>query len=122
MTDDLTFFLSFILFISSALAIIFLFIGTSVHKSMTLDHCTSWDYSTFGQFKKEFYNQKWEPYKGSFESSFFCRETDSKIHADLIRFNGKGMVLKHIHYLRYVFFMRFTANRLLNNRKRCLWA
>lgn len=113
-------FLGFLIFFCCLL----FFISFSVHKSMTSEYSEIWGYGTFDRFKKEFESRVWRQdtmFKGSYfgERNDYRMGTGSQIHADIIRFDGKGMVLRHIHYFRYLMYMRSKMPPRVNRKK--LW-
>lgn len=74
----------------------------STHKSMTIESTTSYSRGTFKQFLKKFYDTEWQRDK-NWEESFFNNLTPNKtrIHASIISFDGHGMVLDFISYIKY---------------------
>jgi hypothetical protein len=92
----------------------------SVHKSMVVDSCEQWDYGTFDQFTEQFNKTKWEAPVPMWTRSFFNYSSDSKIHAGIIRFNGKGMVLGPFDYLKFQRFLE-KHKEMRNARTKGLW-
>jgi len=90
------------------------------HRQMTKDFCNYYDEGNFKKFLKEFRKRKWviDP---KFPDSLFGKEKDrNEIHASIISFNGKGMVLPFISYLK---FKRYT-NKILkeeNEKRKVKW-
>jgi hypothetical protein len=87
---------------------------SKVHKEMTINHSDVWGYGTFDQFMKEFHKKKWE-HTSRWPQSYFDRGTKSEIHASIIRFDGKGMVLKLSEYNKVREFLK--VNRVSGYRK-----
>lgn len=103
------------------MAFIFLTLSYSmsqgIHKSMTIDSTDSWDYGTFEDFKREFSKYKWSK-QPSFPESLFTNDHDTKIHAGIVRFQGRGMVLCGLDYLR---FKLLISNKIKSKREEGIW-
>ena len=94
------------------------FFDALVHKDMTISSTKMWDYGTFELFKTEFKKRQWD--SRGWSTSLFDYSTDSCIHADIIKFNGKGMVLKRKDYIKFKKFMQ-EQTEYNNLRKVGLW-
>lgn len=99
--------LLFVSLILIGFAAIFFFISWSIHRSMTVDEGPQWGYGTYRQFLVQYDRQDWEDVSkwGNWSDSLFCHETGSKIHASIIKFNGKGMVLTPRAWLHFLIFV-----------------
>lgn len=74
-------------------------VNGSVHKQMTIENSAKgWGYGTETDFWREFSKHKWSGLS-SFPHSFFGGP-DTEIHASVIQFNGRGMVLNPIAFWR----------------------
>lgn len=71
----------------------------STHAEMTRTNSDGWGYGTRAQFWQQFHRHKWERGR-DWPKSWFDYSTDSEIHASIIRFDGKGMVLRPWDYWR----------------------
>lgn len=81
----------------------------STHKKMTINFSDSFGYAKFEDFIREFKNIQWQKLD-NFPGSFFQIDTDSEIHASIIKFNGKGMVLSNaFEYKKFKHFMKELA-------------
>ena len=94
--------------------IVFLLIAWSVHRSMTIYSTNSWNYGTFGKFELEFKKRSWKK-NDLFPSSLFS-DDGSKLHANIVAFDTKGMVLYPWSYLKMFLFLRPKSKR-----KKTLW-
>jgi len=90
----------------------------AAHKEMTTRHTHKWDYGTFETFKQEFAKRKWN-HEG-WPKSLFDYSTKSQIHASIIQFNDKGMVLSWPDYLRFQKFIK-TYYKPNANQEKGLW-
>ena len=92
------------------IGMIFVTTSHSVHRSMVINNCDVWDYGTFDEFVREYEKYEWETH-GSFENSLFVKDyysskVKTRIHADIINFEGKGMVMSNI--INYYKMKRFV--------------
>lgn len=78
----------------------------STHKIMVADNCKKHGRSNFKRFIEEFNKVEW--YRdSSFPESFFAKtNVDTEIHASIIKFNGNGMTLDYISFVRFQFWLR----------------
>lgn len=110
--------------ISVLMASIFTIISWQVHKSMTQDSCSSWDFGSYNDFKREFlaiqYGAGWDDCR-YFKRSYFCRKQDSEIHASIIKFRGVGMVLGPIANLRAMLLLK-KYSRVSDRRHVGAWS
>lgn len=80
-------------FIYISVVFLMLFCGCIIiHISQTKEFTDIYGYGNYLVFKKEFEKYKWS-YDKNWKSSLFDYDTDSKLHAGIIKFNGKGMLL-----------------------------
>lgn len=79
-------------------------VSWSVHLSMTIESCnrnkTGW--GSYSEFVNLF---KTCELKHDGYSSYFNTKGDSKIHASIIMFNNKGMLLNYIDWIRINIFL-----------------
>ena len=98
-----------IITIMSALALGILMmelIGWSVHISMTRNNSEKHSWGNFDDFLKMVKKGKWEEREETIHyDSLFAKDMEDynnwKLHADIIIFNGRGMILRFIPYIRY---------------------
>ena len=91
---------------------------------MTIRYSDSWDYGTFGQFTKEFSSRKWErdiKWPDSFFASWKDLNYESLIHAEVVNFSGKGMVLKLRDYRKFKSFLRKNSLADKGSRNKGIW-
>lgn len=68
------------------------------HKNMTVKNVEVWDYGSFEDFLREFKGREWRV-DDDYEASVFEADTEksyferSKIHANIVSFNNRGMVM-----------------------------
>lgn len=89
-----------------------------VHKKMTISYSTEWGYGTFDRFISEFNKKKWE-HDPQYPKSYFDYGTDSEIHASIVRFDGKGMVLKGSDFRKFKKFLRINR---FDNLPKDIWS
>lgn len=104
---------------ASAMVFIFFCIDWHVHRSMVKDYCKEWDYVNFTIFLNEFEETKWETQAKNSEG-LFNRNEKSQIHASIIQFRGKGMVLYPWSWVRFKIFERKHIYK--QTRVKGLWA
>lgn len=92
-------------------------INWSVHIVMVKDHCNNYGWGNFKQFKENFYKYDLKNDRG-WKDSFFNYNNNSECHADIIEFNGNGMILYPIDYLRYKLFI---INISKKRHKKIVW-
>jgi hypothetical protein len=93
----------------------------SVHKSMVIAERVEWDYGTFDRFLVEFNKKKWWK-NPSYPESFFGVGEFGKdyVHAGIIKFDGQGMILDYISYIRYLLWQnQFKSG--VNFRRKGIW-
>lgn len=86
---------------------------------MTVDDSNEWDYGTFASFLAEVQKRKWEDH--GWPCSLFNDPDQSKLHADIVKFSGKGMVLRWHNYIQYKYWMH-KIRRNTDKRKKGLWS
>ena len=100
-----------------------------VHKSIVINNCDFWDYGTFDEFVREYEKYEWETY-GGYENSLFVKDyysnkAKTRIHANIINFEGKGMVMNNIiNYYRMKLFVRREYRKraeYIDKRQKGLW-
>lgn len=103
-----------LLALSILMPVVFLaFWITHLMQVNTFSRISGW--GSFKDFKREYYSRKWgrDP---SYRFSHFCGS--SEIHSSIIRFDGVGMKLNIISYIRFsiwVFRNRMKRNQLSFN-------
>lgn len=85
-----------------------------VHRAMTIEKTSQWGHGTRSEFWREFDSHAWEPVDDAFADSWFERSTESKIHASIVAFDGKGMVLGPLDFA----IVSWRLRRMRPNRKR----
>lgn len=88
MITILLFIISFLLFIF----ILYSIVEWLTHISMVKDHTDIYGYANYQKFKREFVKQKWNYI---WRTGLFNSNTNSKIHAGIIQFNGIGMIINN---------------------------
>ena len=85
--------------------IMFIILWTT-HIAQVREFTDEWGRGSYKTFIREFKKYEWKRSE-KFPTSFFCGTLDSsKIHADIIKFEGKGMVLDPWSYLRFCIFIQ----------------
>lgn len=76
-----------------------------VHRTMVKNSTNSYGEAGYDKFLEEFHKVDWVN-DSTFSESLFSRDHNDKIHASIIMFNGKGMMMKnpvaHFRVERYV--------------------
>lgn len=117
-------FMAFVLFI--VFTIIFM-VEWKVHIDMNKETNSPYDWCTFKTFIKEFNKYKDHPDLNSeyFEDSLFLDNKDGGyavyLHADIIKFNGKCMILYPHSYLMYRIWKYNFTKKHNSNRVKDLW-
>jgi hypothetical protein len=99
--------IAIIIILLSAFLVIF-FASWDIHRDMTISNTDSWGYATFKVFKVFFDKFDWDR-DISYPESYFGKEDDynkNKIHASIIKFNNKGMVLYPWSYIRFSYWLK----------------
>ena len=74
-------------------------VSWSTHISMTKNYTLASGWGNYKKFKKYFEAIEWD-YDESFKRSLFSSGTASEYHADILKFNGNGMIINNpISYL-----------------------
>ena len=72
----------------------------AVHRSMVRENNSSYGKTDHKKFVEEFNKVEWI-YKESFKDSLFSIDNKDQVHASIIEFNGKGMIINNpISYLK----------------------
>ena len=100
-------------------------IGWSVHIDMTRKNTKTHGWGNFNDFLKMIEKGNWEEREeAAFCDSLFAKNKDDyynwKVHADILIFDGKGMILRFIPYLKYVMWKR-NLERKKRNFKKINW-
>lgn len=92
----------------------------SAHVAMTRNNTAIWGFSTWKYFILMFNQYQWSRDK-SYRLSFFC---GSEIHAGVIKFDNRGMVLLPISYIIFICWLiknRYSEkSKHINWRKTCM--
>lgn len=93
-----------LLIVAFVVWLIFLAVEWKTHKDMVLRECDSWSYGTFEDFMKQFKKIEWRR-EERYPTSFFPCNKDNNYycHADVLKFDGVGMVLDPISYTMFYF-------------------
>ena len=70
-----------------------------VHRDMTRAHSHGWSWGTWRDFHREFQKYSWRR-EQPWQDSYFCFSTNSRVHASIVRFGGRGMVLDPVSLWR----------------------
>lgn len=111
----LLFITGFFLFIWGAL----LFANWVTHISMVKGECSRYGWGNYRKFKEQFNKVEWERDSHHPYSFFGKNGRHDHIHADIIRFNGDGMILPFISYIRYSAFI--AMNKYKVTRETVKW-
>lgn len=85
------------------------------HVDMTMERTINYRYGTYKDFIREYKKYNWEMSKHSKNSYIEIKDTyRTKIDASIIMFDGKGMILYPISYIR------FSINKYLNRLPKLL--
>jgi hypothetical protein len=106
-------------FIVLSLFFVFIF-PWLIHIIVTISNNTPYGWSNYNTFVKEFDKYNWDNEKWH-AHSLWDRKNACQLHAGLITFNGKGMILKTpIDYTKKILFVRkyFKKNNIGNNKVR----
>ena len=77
---------------------------------MTKDSVDEYGWGNFKNFKKEFEKREWF-YESLFPDSLFGYDHyKTKIHASIVKFDNKGMLLNPIAYLKMLIFKKKYIN------------
>lgn len=85
------------------------FMAWIVHYTMCTDACSQYEYATFKQFMNTFNECEGSfKYDKSFPNSIFIEKQNNKykdecfIHASIIKFDNKGMIIKPYEYWKFL--------------------
>lgn len=92
------------------------YISWQVHLEMTRTYVKSLARGSFKDFVQEYYSHKWT-ISPDYPYSRFDRDTDSEIHASIVRFDGKGMLLGRIAWWRVRHLIKSEAVSLQVSKK-----
>jgi hypothetical protein len=100
-------------------------VSYSTHKDMVRTSTRQYGYGTFEDFKREFAKRKWI-YRSLWRDSLFGSDDSydcgNKLHASIIEFDGKGMMIKNsIEYLKVRIYIA-EAVRIAKNRDLVDWS
>jgi hypothetical protein len=90
--------------------LIIITIGWAVHVSMTKTNSREWGWGGYYDFIREFKKYKWDTEDGLYKGSYWDRNNNCKYHAQIIKINGIGMIIRNpFEYMLVVLFMRRYA-------------
>jgi len=93
-----------IVFAVALVVLVDMYINWSVHRDMVKSSANEWGKGNFDNFRTEFNKRKWERNK-LFPYSWFDQSNilydQNYIHASIIKFDGKGMILDFISYNKF---------------------
>lgn len=83
-----------------AMALLLLALSSwSVHREMVNDHCPKRAIGTYREFVLAMSHHKWKR-EPNYPTSFFDRSTNSEVHASIVQFDGCGMLLGFLDWIR----------------------
>jgi hypothetical protein len=95
------------------------------HRGMTISNTKNWNYVNFSTFLREFNKVNWDINPRWTDSRFTNpHSTSSYFHANIIKFNDKGMVLYPWHMPQlFLFKMKLSAeaSKKMCKKKEDLW-
>ena len=93
------FWLVYVVCVAVVFTLYVLIVSIHSHRSMTRRYSDKLAYGTFSDFLREMASHNWER-DPRFPTSFFDSKTDSEVHASVVRFDGVGMILSPLDWLR----------------------
>jgi hypothetical protein len=84
-----------------------------IHVSMTKERTNKWGHGNWSDFMREFNKREWERDKRHPQSFFEKGSRDGRIHASIVCFGGRGMVLDRKSFRKMKRFIK--KNELLIN-------
>lgn len=119
------------LIVLSFIVLVFVTLIASVnwftHITMNQHHGKPYDWCTFKTFMREFNKYKNDPrleFSKCFKDSIFLYDNYRRIvylHASIIEFDGKCMILYPLSYIRYCIWKDNFTKHNHNNRQKGLW-
>ncbi len=92
-------------------ALIMFIVFWTTHISQVREYTDKWGKGSYKTFIREFKKYEWERCD-IHPKSFFCGSSDSsQVHADIIQFEGKGMILDPWSYLRFCIFINRNSHK-----------
>ena len=111
--------------------IILFIVSWTTHIEMNKQQGVPYDWCTFKRFIKEFNKYKDHPELKAGEwgrsSIFLCEKFDNGykdtvyLHANIVQFDGKCMILYPYSYLRYCIWKRNFNKKAVDKRQKGLW-
>jgi len=95
----------------------------TVHRSQTIEFSDCYGYGSFKNFMDHYQSIEWTREstwrKSHFSQSDIWKKRSGYIHAGIVEFNGKGMVLRYpFSWIRYLFWIR--KHKLKNKNKKTI--
>jgi len=98
------------------LVLLLLLLYRQIHIAQVRDDCKIYGKASFETFLKEFNKRNWER-QSMYPESFFGKDNNSnKIHASIIKFDDKGMIMKNT--LEYWKFKKFIKKHCLKKESK----
>lgn len=103
---------------------VFIFIGMFgsidwlTHRDMVKSSTKQYGISNYKQFVEEFHKIEWDYERGMFPDSLFTKDYSSQFHANIVQFNGIGMIINNpFSYLRVKLYVKkqIESNRRVNS-------
>ncbi len=116
-----------IIFYLDILALIYIFyllltVNWRVHIQMVKDNTDNYGWGNYNSFVREFRKQNWT-FNKIWNESLFDRDNNSEIHANIFKFNGKGMILPFFDYMKATKFVKeyIKENFISNSKETVNW-
>lgn len=85
----------------------FLCIPWLTHREMTKDYTSQYGVGSYKDFVRQFKKVKWTRSRYNIKSSIFSEDQTDSYHASVIKFNGRGMIIKDpVSYAFVVLYVR----------------
>lgn len=95
-----------------------LFISWQVHKDMVISSCDTYTHGTIKEFYIQFYKYDWSRSEDFSHSLFGVSSPKTEVHASIISFEGKGIILDPISFLILGYKLRFNKMPPLKRENR----
>jgi hypothetical protein len=114
----------YIVFGATVLLTIAFLINWLAGQIQTIAETKTWGIGTYKKFKREFDKYKWNSEDGfcnwhPFIVSMWCREHGCKLHAGIVEFGGKGMILMPVSLLlACVYVFKYQRKESITQKKK----
>jgi hypothetical protein len=105
----------FVILTIASVGLMIPFITWRVHLSQTRDFTEHYGWGNYRAFRHEFECRDWD--NENWRCSFFESDTDSKVHAGIVKFDGKGMLLPFFDWLRVMLYLRGARTSVASANK-----